>query len=101
MGRARKRAAQAARWAARASYRTSAHDAPDDAPRAELNAIWQAAAADVDTCRARAHAENQKASAPCDACGRLMPAAERCADCRRNGLWYCSGCHARFEGAFD
>ena len=48
--------------------------------------------------RAKAKAENQKASAPCEACGRLMPAAERCAACRENGVWYCAGCHARLEG---
>ena len=42
-------------------------------------------------------AENQKTEAPCAACGRLMPAAERCAACRASGVWYCAGCHARLE----
>ena len=46
---------------------------------------------------ANAEAENQKASAPCSACGRLMPAAERCAACRQNGVWFCAACHARLE----
>ena len=48
--------------------------------------------------RAKAADENKKAAAPCHACGRTMPAAERCIACRENGVWYCAGCHARLEG---
>ena len=56
------------------------------------------AAADLKAARANAAAENQKAEAPCDACGHTMQAAERCASCRKNGVWYCSACHAWLEG---
>ena len=66
--------------------------------RSVAAAAWKAAAANVEACAARADIENQKASAPCGACGRLMPAAERCGACRANGVWFCASCHARFEG---
>ena len=63
-----------------------------------MREIMAPAAGRLKGTRAKAKAENQKASAPCDACGRLMPAAERCAGCRASGVWYCAACHARFEG---
>ena len=56
------------------------------------------AAARLEVDRANATAENQKTEAPCSACGRLMPAAERCVACRQNGVWFCASCHARLEG---
>ena len=123
MGRARKRAVQAARWAARTSRQRPAPSAPDDNDgvdgaeldlgagrtvylwgppefRADQADIWRESAASVDARRARADAENQKTSAPCDACGRPMSAADRCADCRASGMWFCSACHTRFAAVF-
>ena len=66
--------------------------------KAAMSDIWQGAADRVAVSRANAAAEDQKTSAPCGSCGRLMPAAERCADCRANGVWFCAACHAKFEG---
>ena len=56
---------------------------------------------DVSRCRANAAIEDQKASAPCECCRRLMPAAGRCADCRANGVWYCAACHDRLADLVD
>ena len=50
---------------------------------------------DIAERRANAAAENRKASAPCESCGRDMPAAGRCDECRANGVWYCAPCHDR------
>ena len=66
--------------------------------RDAMSDMLRLAADDVAIHRLNAAAENQKTAAPCGGCGRLMPAAERCADCRANGVWFCAGCHARFEG---
>lgn len=40
----------------------------------------------------------QKTEAPCDGCGRVMRAADRCMGCRMSGVWYCAACHAEYEG---
>ena len=56
---------------------------------------------DVDERRANAAAENQRASAPCDCCRRLMPASGRCAECRASGVWYCAACHDRLADMAD
>ena len=53
---------------------------------------------DVAARRADAAIEDQRASAPCDGCGRPMQAADRCGTCRSRGLWFCDGCHDRLRG---
>ena len=60
-------------------YCATCHDRLEDMARRKVNA----------------YAENQKESAPCDGCGHAMLAADRCEDCRANGLWICVACHAR------
>ena len=64
----------------------------------DIAAIFRRAAAGVAAKRARAPEEARKASAPCNGCGRIMPAAERCAGCVASGSWYCRACHAKYEG---
>lgn len=64
----------------------------------EVMDVLRQVAADVITGRARAPEEARKAEAPCHACGKTMPAAERCAACVEAGVWYCARCHAEFEG---
>ena len=56
---------------------------------------------DVSGRRANTAIEDQKASAPCECCRRLMPAAGRCAECRANGVWYCAACHDRLADLLD
>lgn len=68
-----------------------------DVPPEFMTTIKQAAAG-VAAARARAPAEARKASAPCHGCGRVMPAAERCAACVESGVWYCGACHVKFDG---
>lgn len=79
--------------------RVAVFGAPDQ--QAMLTDALRSAAARNATSRANAAAENQKTEAPCHGCGRPMPAAERCAACRANGVWYCDACHARFEGELE
>ena len=64
----------------------------------EMQAMLEMVVANVAATRARAPEEALKASAPCNACGRLMLAAERCPGCVAGGAWYCRDCHARLEG---
>ena len=45
-----------------------------------------------------AASKSQKTEAPCDGCGRVMRAADRCMGCRLSGVWYCADCHAQYEG---
>ena len=64
------------------------------------NGMWYCAAChdrleDLSRRKINAAAENQKASAPCDGCGRDMLSGDRCDDCRARGLWICAACHAR------
>lgn len=65
---------------------------------AETQAMFARVVANVVATRARAPEEALKASAPCNACGRIMLAAERCPGCVAGGAWYCRDCHARLEG---
>ena len=67
----------------------------------DITAILRQAVADVAAARAHAPEEARKASAPCHGCGRIMPAAERCAGCVASGAWFCAACHARFEGELE
>ena len=72
--------------------------APDPSTFNELAGALETSAAWVEGRRAGAELENLKSEAPCHGCGRIMPASERCGGCRANGVWYCTACHARFEG---
>lgn len=87
---------------------TGGHDGPvrdldsaiamlGDVP-AEMRAMLERVVDNVAAARARAPEEALKASAPCNARGRLMLAAERCPGCVAGGAWYCRDCHARLEG---
>ena len=70
-------------------------------PQAILVDAMRSAVARSQAARSNAAAENQKTEVPCHGCGRLMPAAERCAGCRASGVWYCDAYHARFEGELE
>lgn len=67
------------------------------------NGVWYCAVChdrlgDLNKRRLNAAAEDRKASAPCDGCGRPMQAADRCGECRSMGLWFCDACHDRLSG---
>ena len=114
-GRVEKAARRAARWVARGAAGGGEGAPAPPAPNVEqgvgaamfgepdfmdwfAGVIARSAARphlDVNGRRANAAIDDQKASAPCECCRCLMPAAGRCAHCRANGVWYCAACHDR------
>ena len=77
--------------------------ASDRCAECRANGVWYCATChdrlgDLNGRLLNAAAENQRASAPCDGCGRPMQAADRCGTCRSRGLWFCDGCHDRLRG---